>query len=83
MGILKTIGGAIAGLFVKKVTIMAPDGEEITKTQPREGTKGLGWIVGFLVLWHFVGYPILSYHFPHYQFPSLDGGWLSGIFLGL
>lgn len=87
MSLLARIAKGAAGLFVKKVTTLEPDGdggtEEITKTRPREGLKGLGWIAGFLLFWHFLLQPVLAYHFPNYHFPSLDFGWISGLFMGL
>lgn len=87
MSILKTLGKKAAGLVVKKVTTVEPDGcggeEEVTRTKAREGVKGIGWIAGFLLVWHFLLQPVLAHHFPDYSFPALDFGWLSGLFLGL
>ena len=82
MGALKTAVSFMGRLFVKKVTVVDPDGEENTKTSPREGWKGLGWIVGFLILWHFVLQPVLAHHFSDYDFPALDWGWLTGLLAG-
>lgn len=82
----KIIRGATA-VLTKKVTTLEPDGqggeEEITRTKAREGVKGIGWIAGFLVAWHFVIQPVLAHHFPDYPFPALDFGWISGLFMGL
>lgn len=76
-----------AAIFVKRVTTLEPDGEggteEITRTRPREGVKGAIWISGFLLAWHFLLQPVLSFHFPHYHFPALDFGWLGSLFMGL
>ncbi len=83
MNALKEIVKKAAGLVVKKVTTVEPDGEEVTKTKAREGVKGLGWIAGFLVLWHFILQPILAHHFPGYDFPALDFGWVTSLFMGL
>lgn len=84
---LGRILAGVAHVFVKKVTTLEPDGEggteEITRTRAREGVKGIGWIAGFLLVWHFLLQPVLSYHFPHYHFPGLDFGWLGGLFMGL
>lgn len=82
-GFLKSASSGLAKLFVKKVTLIGQDGDEVTKTKTREGWKGLGWIFAFLVVWHFILHPVLTYHFPDYSFPALDGGWISGLFLGL
>lgn len=85
-GLGKVLKGA-AAIFVKKVTTVEADGDgetqEVTRTRPREGLKGLGWIMGFLLFWHFLLQPVLAYHFPDYHFPSLDFGWLGGLFMGL
>ncbi len=83
MGILSKIAKGAAGIFVKKVTTVAPDGDEVSKIRPREAVKGLGWITGFLIVWHFILQPVLSHHFPQYQFPALDFSWVSGLLLGL
>lgn len=86
-GILAQIGKVAAGLVVKKVTTVEPDAcggsEEVTRTRPREGVKGIGWIVGFYVGWHYIAYPILSYHCPQYHWPPLDAGKIVTILLGL
>ncbi|MBD5608555.1 MAG: hypothetical protein HDQ93_06875 [Desulfovibrio sp.] len=81
--LFKKILSGVANLFVKKVTVIDPEGEEVTQTKPREGVKGIGWITAFLIVWHFILHPVLTYHFPDYSFPALDGGWISGLFLGL
>lgn len=87
MSLLKEIAKKAAGLVVKKVTTVEPDGcggeEEITRTKAREGVKGIGWIAGFLMLWHFILQPILVHHFPGYDFPGLDFGWITSLFMGL
>lgn len=86
MSILTTLAKKAAGLVVKKVTTVEPDGEggteEVTRTKAREGVKGVGWIAGFLMLWHFIFQPVLAHHFPDYGFPALDFGWLSSLFMG-
>lgn len=87
MSALSKILKGAASIFVKKVTTVEPDGcggeEEITRTKAREGIKGVGWIAGFLLAWHFLIQPILTHHFPDYNFPALDFGWLTGLFMGL
>lgn len=81
--ILGKIAKGAASVLVKKVTTVNESGEEVTKTKAREGVKGIGWIAGFLLAWHFLLQPVLAYHFPHYSFPTLDGGWFTGLLLGL
>ena len=70
---VKTALGNIAKVFVKKVTVVDQEGDEVTKTRPREGVKGLGWITGFIIAWHFFIQPILAHYFPDIEFPTLDG----------
>lgn len=80
------LGGMVknaANILVKKVTTVEPDGEEVTKTKAREGVKGIGWIVGFLLVWHFILQPLLSYFFPQCAFPALDCGWLGTLLMGV
>lgn len=83
MSLISKIAKGAASIFVKKVTTVEPDGGEITRTRPREGVKGAGWIAGFLLAWHFLLQPVLVHNFPDYNFPSLDFGWLAGLLLGL
>ena len=72
-----------AGILVKKVTTVEADGAEVTKTKAREGVKGIGWIAGFFLLWHFILHPLLSYFFPECAFPALDCGWLGTLLMGV
>lgn len=83
MSLLEKVARGAASVLVKKVTTIDAGGEEVTRTRPREGVKGIGWITGFLIVWHFLIQPVLSYHFPSYNFPALDFGWVSGLLLGL
>lgn len=83
MKFLSKIGSLAARIFFKKVTFIDPDGEEVTQTRAREGIKGIGWITGFLVIWHFVIQPVLSYHFPQYHFPALDFSLMGSLILGM
>ena len=82
-GITDKIFKGVAGVFVKKVMAIDNEGEEVTKTKAREGVKGVGWIVGFLLLWHFILQPLLSHFFPGCEFPALDCGWLGTLLMGL
>lgn len=81
--VLKEIAKGAAAIFTKKVTTVDPDGDEVTKIRPREGVKGVGWIAGFLIAWHFFVQPILAYHFPNISFPTLDFGWVSGLLMSI
>ncbi len=87
MKILGNIIKGAAGVLTKKVTTVEPDGlggeEEVTRVKAREGVKGVGWIAGFLILWHFILQPALAHHFPDYDFPALDFSWLIGLFMGI
>lgn len=74
MSALKNIIGAAGKLFVKKVTTYDAEGDEQTKTRAREGVKGAGWIIGFLLFWHFILQPVLAHYLPECEFPALDCG---------
>lgn len=81
--VLGKIAKGAAGIVVKKVTTFDSEGEEVTKTKAREGIKGVGWIIGFLLLWHFILQPLLSHFLPGCEFPALDCGWLGTLLMGL
>ena len=72
MGVLSTLAGGLAGLFVKKVTTVAGDGARVTRRQARIFTKPLACVLGFMVAWHFVLWPEVG-------FPPLDIGLLGGL----
>lgn len=79
MGVLSTVAGGLAGLFVKKVTTVAGDGARVTRRQARIFTKPLACVLGFMVAWHFVLWPVLNFFFPEVGFPPLDIGLLGGL----
>lgn len=79
MGVLSTLAGGLASLFVKKVTTMEPDGARVTRRKARRFTKPLAYVLGFMVAWHFVLWPVLNYFFPEVGFPPIDDGLLSGL----
>ena len=79
MGVLSALAGGLAGLFVKKVTTVAGDGAQVTRRQARKSTKALFYVLGFMVAWHFVLWPVLNYFFPEAGFPPIDAGLLSGL----
>lgn len=84
MGILSTIAGGLAGLFIKKVTVMEQDGAQVTRHKTRKSTKALACVLGFMVAWHYILWPMLNYFFPEVGFPPIDAGLLSGMLsLGL
>lgn len=79
MGVLSTLAGGLAGLFVKKVTTMEPGGAQVTRRQARSFTRPLAYVLGFMVAWHFVIWPVLNFFFPEVGFPPLDIGLLGGL----
>lgn len=82
-GILAKVAKGAAAVLVKKVTTVDAAGDEVTRTKAREGVKGIGWIVGFLLLWHFIFQPLLSHLLPGCEFPALDCSWLGTLIMGL
>ena len=83
MGVLKKVTGRAAKALVKKVAVTNTEGETEIKTVPTQGVKKLGWIVAALLLWHFLLQPLLSHFFPGADFPTLDGGWIGTVIMGL
>lgn len=83
MSSIGKIAKGVAGVLVKKVATHDADGELVTQTKAREGVKGIGWIIGFLLIWHFILQPLLVHLFPGCEFPALDCGWLGTLLMGL
>ena len=58
---------------------MEPDGAQVTRRKARKSTKALAYVLGFMVVWHFILWPVLNYFFPEVCFPPIDAGLLSGL----
>lgn len=75
------IGAALGGLgrlFVRKVTTTNEDtGDESTKRQATPFGKASVIVVGCALLYHYIVWPILNYHWPEYGFPPIDSALLS------
>lgn len=77
MGILSTIAGGIAGMFVKKVISTDGDGTETEKNKVRAlPTAALG-VFAFVLLHYFYIWPLLDHFFPDIEFPAINAGLLS------
>lgn len=70
------LGAAISGLarlFVRKVTTTNEEtGDESTRRQATPFGKASAVIIGCTLLYHYIVWPILNYHFPQYGFPDID-----------
>ena len=81
MGLLGSVIGGVArgvgGLFVKQVSAVAEDGTENVNRRATRFTKAAGVIVGLALLYHFLLWPSLNFHFPEYGFPPIDADLLS------
>ena len=65
--------GGLARLFVRKVTTTNEEtGEDNTKRQATPFGKASAVIVGCTLLYHYIVWPILNYHYPQYGFPDID-----------
>ena len=63
---------AVSGLFFRRVTTTDADGNESERRKARPVPAALFALLVFLMLYHFLVWPVLNYHFPEYGFPPLD-----------
>ena len=79
-GLLGAAIGGLARLFVRKVTTTNEDtGEDNVKRQATPFGKASAVIIGCTLLYHYIVWPILNYHFPQYGFPDIDSIVLSAL----
>lgn len=72
MGILSTLAGGIAGLFVKKITNTADDGTETEQRKVRAFPVAALCVFAFALLHYFYIWPLLHYFFPDIGFPAIS-----------
>lgn len=78
MGLLGTALGWVGSRFVRKVTTVDTEtGDESTKRQATPFGKASIVVIGCALLYHFILWPVLNYHFPHYGFPPIDAALLT------
>lgn len=77
MGLLSTVAGGIAGMFIKKVTSTADDGTATEQRSIRAFPTATIVVLGCALLYHIFIWPVLNYHFPEYGFPPLGTELLS------
>lgn len=77
MGILSSIAGGIAGMFVKKITSTADDGTETEQKKMRPFPVAALAVFAFALLHHFYIWPLLNYFFPNIGFPAISAELLS------
>ena len=70
--IIPTLVASVVGLFVRKVTVADADGKESERRKARPVPAALASLLAFLLLYQFLIWPVLTYHFPEYGFPPLD-----------
>lgn len=63
---------AVSGLFFRRVTTTDAEGKESERRKARPVPATLFVLLVFLMLYHFLAWPVLNYHFPEYGFPPLD-----------
>ena len=79
-GLLGAALGGLARLFVRKVTTTNEEtGDESTRRQATPFGKASAVIIGCTLLYHYIVWPILNYHFPQYGFPDIDSIVLSAL----
>lgn len=80
MGFIGAAIGGLARLFVRKVTTTNEEtGEDNIKRQATPFGKASAVIIGCTLLYHYIVWPILNYHFPQYGFPDIDSIVLSAL----
>ena len=77
MGLLGTLVGAVGGLLTRKITETAPDGAQVTRRKARPFTCAAAYTLAVVLLYHFLLWPILNFHFPEYGFPPIGPELLS------
>ena len=77
MGLLGTLAGAVGGLLTRRITETAPDGAQATRRKPRRFTCAAFCVLSAVLLYHFLIWPVLNFHFPEYGFPPIDAALLS------
>lgn len=72
MGIISTIAGGIAGMFVKKITSTVDDGTETEQRKVRAFPVAAFGVFSFALLHYFYIWPLLNHFFPDIEFPAID-----------
>lgn len=83
MGLLGAALGWVGSKFVRTVTTTDENGDESTKRQTTRFGKGSIIVLGCALLYHYIVWPILNYHFPQYGFPDIDSIILSAVGIGM
>lgn len=86
MGLLGTLVGAVGGLLTRKITETAPDGAQMTRRKARRFTRAAFYVLAAVLIYHFLLWPVLNFHFPEYGFPPIGAELLTalaGLFSGL
>ena len=76
-GLLGTLVGAVGGLLTRKITETAPDGAQVTRRKARRFTRAAFYVLAAVLIYHFLLWPILNFHFPEYGFPPIGPELLS------
>lgn len=79
MGLLGTALGWVGSKLVRTVITTDDNGEESTKRQVTPFGKTSAVIIGCALLYHYIVWPMLNYHYPQYGFPDIDAIVLSAI----
>lgn len=87
MGLLTTVAGTVAGglarglggLFTRRRTVTDDNGAQREVRTARPFTVSLGVLLACLLLYHFLLWPILNFHYPEYGFPPIDVALLSAL----
>lgn len=84
MSLLSTLGGVLGGVLMRKVSTVDAKGQPQTGRRMRRPVKALVWVLGFLLVWHFLAWPVLNHLWPEVGFPALDARLLGSLLtLGL
>lgn len=84
--------GFLGSIFFRKVTeaVTGTDASDLAgshtttppaaRRKPRALTKPFFYVVGAVCLYYFIIYPVISYHWPHYNFPPIEATLLNVLF---
>ena len=70
--LVPAIATLVGSWLFKKVTKDDGEGHEVETRKARPVPFTITFAMVFLVMWHFVLHPVLSYHYPEYGFPHIS-----------
>lgn len=79
--VLPAIISAVAGFLFRRGR--DDTGNSIAPDKRRAPSQAILYILAFLLIWFFIVHPVLSYHYPEYNFPGIGPDVLGAVFAAL